>query len=501
MANFYTTYNKVHGRAGHRQVAGSHGRRSAHKRGKALYMWVTICGFAGDALAIYLAIHLAFVVRFYTPVRELGVSTHGMPWEKYHGHFVFMSITLILALFHFGLYSMPEHPRRLRKINAIIFTSCLVWFLANFALSFHLYAQTIISRIYLLLAWGATCSALLAWRWVFDRALGFAPVARALQRRVLFVGWDRNALKLAEQIRVDAKHPHDIVGCVPSDSTGYSLAPPGWISDLQQESSLEELLSDLAVDIVIVNDLHLTREELLALVTLCEKEMVHLQIMPSAFQALVSGLHLETISGVPVLGISKLPLDSPWNQLLKRLIDIVGACVGLVLSTPIIAVFGLMVYLESPGPVFYRQRRMGYNGKNFFIVKIRSMHLNAEASGQPGWTRKDDQRRLKIGALMRSLNIDEVPQFWNVLLGDMSLVGPRPERPELIARFKEEIPHYNARHGIKPGITGWAQVNGLRGDTDLTDRIKYDLYYMENWNVLLEFQILLMTLVTRRNAC
>ena len=124
---------------------------------------------------------------------------------------------------------------------------------------------------------------------------------------------------------------------------------------------------------------------------------------------------------------------------------------------------------------------------------------NEEA--RPGWTRKDDPRRLKIGSMMRSLNIDEVPQFWNVLRGEMSLVGPRPERPELIENFKEQIPHYNARHGIKPGITGWAQVNGLRGDTDLVERIKCDLYYIENWNILLEFQILLMTLFSHTNAC
>ncbi len=129
------------------------------------------------------------------------------------------------------------------------------------------------------------------------------------------------------------------------------------------------------------------------------------------------------------------------------------------------------------------------------------MKPDAERGGRPGWTQKEDSRRLKVGAFMRRWNIDEIPQFYNVLTGEMSLVGPRPERPEFIENFKEEIPHYNARHGVKPGITGWAQVNGFRGDTDLTERIKCDLYYMENWNLLLDVQIMLMTFFKHKNAC
>ena len=167
----------------------------------------------------------------------------------------------------------------------------------------------------------------------------------------------------------------------------------------------------------------------------------------------------------------------------------------------IIAIFGALVYRESPGPIFYKQRRLGRDGRPFWCYKIRSMRLDAEAAGQVGWTKADDPRRLAIGAFMRKWNIDETPQFWNVLKGDMSLVGPRPERPELIHNFKEEIPHYNARHNIKPGITGWAQINGYRGDTDLNARIRCDLYYIENWNLMIDFQIMLLTLFRQKNAC
>ena len=203
---------------------------------------------------------------------------------------------------------------------------------------------------------------------------------------------------------------------------------------------------------------------------------------------------------MPVLGASRLPLEDPKNVVLKRLVDVVGGIAGFILSAPLVVLFGAIVYRESPGPIIYRQRRLGRDGKPFWILKIRSMRMDAEAAGRVGWTVQDDPRRLRIGAFMRRWNIDELPQFWNVIKGEMSLVGPRPERPALIKIFKEEIPHYNARHSIKPGLTGWAQVNGFRGDTDLNERIRCDLHYIENWSPLFDAQILFMTFCTHANA-
>jgi exopolysaccharide biosynthesis polyprenyl glycosylphosphotransferase len=489
-------------RASYVPVKAAAVRRSDNppKRGKSLVGWLVGFGLAGDVIAIVTGLLLAFWTRFETPIRLLGRTASAMTLLDYRGHFVFLSGTLLVCLFHFGLYT-PSQVQRLRKINAVILTSCTAFFVVNLALSFQLNTQPIVSRIFLLNAFLFTFMTLVVWRWLYDRLLRIPSIAEVLQRRILLVGWTDQSAKLVENVLKDARHPYQIIGAVPSSHGGYEIEPPTSIERLGEYAELRELFASHTIDIVVVSDLNPTRGELVDLVTLCEKEGVHLQVIPSCFQILVSGLHLETTSGVPVLGISRLPLDSPWNQLLKRTLDIFGALVGLLLSAPIIAVFGAIVYLESPGPIFYRQRRLGCNNKSFYIVKIRSMRLDAERQGTPGWTTKDDPRRLRIGKLMRSWNIDEVPQFWNVLKGEMSLVGPRPERPELIENFKEQIPHYNARHGIKPGITGWAQVNGLRGDTDLVERIKCDLYYIENWNILLEFQIFLMTLVKQKNAC
>jgi exopolysaccharide biosynthesis polyprenyl glycosylphosphotransferase len=249
---------------------------------------------------------------------------------------------------------------------------------------------------------------------------------------------------------------------------------------------------------VIVADL--PREQMIDLANLCERELIEFKMAPSVFRIFVSGLSLETIAGMPVLGISELPLDNTVNVLAKRCMDIIGALIGLTISAPLIAIFGALVWLESPGPIFYRQRRWGMNGAPFRIIKLRSMKLDAEKDKGAQWCTADDPRRLRIGAFMRKWNIDEVPQFWNVLKGEMSLVGPRPERPELIASFKHNIPHYNARHHAKPGMTGWAQIKGLRGDTDLAERIKCDLWYLENWSLMLDLQIMLLTFFKRDNA-
>jgi len=190
---------------------------------------------------------------------------------------------------------------------------------------------------------------------------------------------------------------------------------------------------------------------------------------------------------------------SSANGGLKRFVDIAGATVGLIISAPLIAIFGLLIYRESKGSIFYKQTRTGKDGRSFTIYKLRSMKLDSEVSGA-GWTVANDPRCLKVGALMRKLNIDEVPQFWNVLKGDMSLVGPRPERPEHIVRLEKEIPNYNDRHAVKPGITGWAQVNGWRGDTDLTERVKCDVEYIERFSIVWDLIIMMKTFFNRQNA-
>jgi exopolysaccharide biosynthesis polyprenyl glycosylphosphotransferase len=339
------------------------------------------------------------------------------------------------------------------------------------------------------------------WRLFLHGLFQREPVAGALRQKVLFVGWNNECGRAIERLRLDRARKLEVVGVVAPQNGRFTEPPASGVGVLGRYETLRRVLRNSSADILMVVDGASDREGMLELAEICGKEFVDFKLVPSCFQVLVSGLQFESIHGLPVLGVGRLPLHHAFNNMAKRALDILGALFGLLVSAPVMAVFAALVYLESPGPVVYRQRRVGLNGRPFHIFKIRSMKPDAEKGGGPGWTVQDDPRRLRIGALMRAWNIDELPQFWNVLKGEMSLVGPRPERPELIEDFKEEIPHYNVRHNIKPGITGWAQVNGLRGDTCLRERVKFDLDYIEHWNFIFDLRIMLMTLVSRKGAC
>jgi exopolysaccharide biosynthesis polyprenyl glycosylphosphotransferase len=232
----------------------------------------------------------------------------------------------------------------------------------------------------------------------------------------------------------------------------------------------------------------------------CEREMVDFRLVPDLFEVLTSNVAVVGIDGVPLMGLRPLPLDSAWNRFLKRVFDVAGSLIGLVLAAPIIAVASVFIKGGSRGPVFYRQVRCGEDGKEFVLYKLRTMKVDAERQTGPVMALEDDPRKTPIGRFLRKYNLDELPQLYNVIKGDMSLVGPRPERPYFIEQFKYSIPRYMSRHHIKCGITGWAQVHGLIQATPLEERIKYDIYYMENWSLLLDLRIILMTVLTTKDG-
>ncbi|MEO5616371.1 MAG: undecaprenyl-phosphate glucose phosphotransferase [Candidatus Eisenbacteria bacterium] len=216
------------------------------------------------------------------------------------------------------------------------------------------------------------------------------------------------------------------------------------------------------------------------------------RLVPDLARAFTLNSTVEDFDGMPVVRVTETP-DQGWNGVLKRSFDLVCSGLGLLLISPVLALVALWVKLDSPGPVFYGQERVGFNGRRFLMWKFRTMGQDAESTG-PGWTRPDDPRRTGAGALLRKLSIDELPQLWNVFKGEMSLVGQRPERPMYVEQFRTSIPRYMLRHHVKAGITGWAQVNGLRGDTPLDQRIEYDLYYIRNWSLGFDVAILFRTL-------
>ena len=455
--------------------------------------------FAGDAVVAFACLVAAFWLRFGTPLRDFGVEAPGIILSSYSNYIIFGTASLLLVLAQKQMYDGSWLLHRHSSLKDVI-VACQIWGAGFLGFSLFFKFQPSLSRVYVALATVTAMTGLYAWRQLFFYYLRQESVAGRLRQRILVVGWTTYAQRLKEIIENDPSHPYEVVCCVPTPEGTFQHEPPKGIQQFDSYKEIRRLISTMTLDIVLVADVNVPVKHWEALGSMCEKELVQLKVVPSYFSILVSGLHLETLSGIPILGVSRLPLDRMFNKLIKRLIDIGGATVGLLLCAPLIAIFGVLVYLESPGPILYRQRRLGRNGKTFEMLKIRSMRLDAEKDGKVGWSTKDDPRRLRIGGFMRKWNIDEIPQFWNVLKGEMSLVGPRPERPELIRNFKHEIPHYNARHTVKPGITGWAQVNGLRGDTDLTQRISHDLYYVEHWNLLFDLQMIFLTFLKNKNA-
>ena len=225
----------------------------------------------------------------------------------------------------------------------------------------------------------------------------------------------------------------------------------------------------------------------------CEKLGVRAQIIPSYYKYLPAKPYVEEIGGVPLINMRYIPLDNLLNKFIKRAIDIVGSLFAIIIFSPIMLIVAIAIKLTSKGELIFKQERVGLNRKPFTMYKFRSMRIQDPNEEKSEWTVKDDPRKTKVGNFIRKTSIDELPQFFNVLKGDMSLIGPRPERPFYVEKFKDEIPKYMVKHQVRPGITGWAQVNGWRGDTSIEKRIECDIYYIENWSISLDIKILFLT--------
>ncbi|MCR4749166.1 MAG: undecaprenyl-phosphate glucose phosphotransferase [Lachnospiraceae bacterium] len=235
-------------------------------------------------------------------------------------------------------------------------------------------------------------------------------------------------------------------------------------------------------------------DRLADIVSKCEKSGVHTKFIPDYSSLIPNRPYTEELDGLPVINIRYVPLTNTFNALVKRIFDFIFSFIGIIILSPLLLVLAVIVKCSSPGPVIFKQERIGLHNKSFNIYKYRTMRVQEASEEQKAWTTKDDPRVTKCGKVMRRFNLDELPQLFNILKGDMSLVGPRPERPQFVEQFKEEIPRYMIKHQVRPGLTGWAQVSGFRGDTSIHKRISYDLYYIENWSFGFDIKILFLTI-------
>jgi Undecaprenyl-phosphate glucose phosphotransferase len=274
---------------------------------------------------------------------------------------------------------------------------------------------------------------------------------------------------------------YEAAGFVATDGQGEASAGAPLIG---HASDLASIIDQHQIDEVIIAMPEATHQEILMLISKCERGKVVIRVFPDVFQIMASQVSIGDLGGLPLLTVRDIAL-SGWRRTAKRLVDIGGAAFGLIILSPLLMLTAALIKLDSRGPVFYAQERMGLDARSFRMLKFRSMRQDAEADGA-GWTVENDPRTTRLGRLIRRINVDELPQLVNVLIGEMSLVGPRPERPIYVNQFRRSIPRYMDRHWEKAGMTGWAQVNGLRGDTSIVERTKYDLWYIENWSLSLD---------------
>ena len=457
---------------------------------------------AGDTLVTFAGLMLGWWLRYASPLGRLGIAVPGATFARYLPLLLVGVALLVGAFAQFGLYDARLLLRRYQSLNAIL-KGAAFWLVAYLGVSLVLKFDPPISRLFVVVAFVCVVVLLYAWRTLTYALVTRSPLLARLRRRAVLLGWNDDARALAAGIARDPAHPFVLAGIVTlaSDTAPSFPVAADRPPTLGGVAELAAILAREHADLLIATRLDLPRPEVRRIVETCERAYVEWKIVPGAFDIFLSVLRLQTIVRVPVLGVEELAIHRLFNRALKRTFDLVAAVAGLVLSLPVGAVLAVLIKRESPGgPVFFRQTRVGAGHRPFTLWKLRSMAPGADATDAARQsTARDDPRLLRIGAFMRRWNLDELPQFWNVLCGAMSLVGPRPERPSHVDQLADAIPHYLPRHLVKPGMTGWAQVNGLRGESDLALRVQHDIFYIENWSVWLDAQIVLLTFVRWRD--
>ncbi len=455
-----------------------------------------IMAVAGDALVIYGGIMLAVWIRFFSGWVEFTEELP--PLDIYWQGAGVATLIFILIFAALGLYKRPQLGTFGDKIPRIM--RAVLWSIGlAMILAFAIRTDPPFSRLATGLAFFTVMGLLSIERYILFRIEIYLARRQSIRNQITILGTGENAALLKDALENDPRLRSEVTAFL---TIGDEQPDPG-IPPEMIRGSLDDLQTHIdsgATNHIILSQMTISHPEMVDIIVKCERSMMSFHLVPDLFRILTSKVDIHNVDGVPLLGMGKWPLDHVGNRILKRVEDIVGSLVGLTVSAPLIGVLAFLVKRSSPGPAFYRQERCGESGKPFTIYKLRTMPVDAEKQSGPVWASPDDPRRTRLGAFMRNYNLDELPQFWNVLKGDMSLVGPRPERPHFVERFKEDIGSYMWRHIYKPGMTGWAQVNGLRGDTSIEERIKYDLFYLENWSVAFDFKILVKTFFARENA-
>jgi exopolysaccharide biosynthesis polyprenyl glycosylphosphotransferase len=468
--------------------------RARHRTTAGLYV-------TADVLATLAAFVLAWWLRFDALLEPFGKN----PPENWLPYAKLVPVVLLMwpVVFYFhGLYQARRGRSRVDEIltlvvavllATVLLSVVMAWYRPPGAMrpdgSFEYYTY---SRAFVALFAVGDLVLVAAARMALREALRRRRLAGGNLQRILVVGAGALGREITAKLVDHGELGFQVVGFLDDDPNKLGKVFSG-VPVIGSTRHVEEVITERDVDQVFIALPLDAYRQMLRILQDVARECVEVKLVPDILQYATLKATLEDVDGMPVINLSQVPLQG-WHSLVKRGLDAAAAGAALLVLLPFLPLVALAVWFEDRGPVFYRQERMGLDGRPFMILKFRSMRVDAEASSGPVWAIRDDPRRTRVGTVLRHWSLDELPQLWNVLRGDMSIVGPRPERPAFVREFKHKIPQYMLRHRVKAGITGWAQVHGWRGNTSIKKRLQYDLYYIENWSLGLDLKILWMTL-------
>lgn len=403
-------------------------------------------------------------------VQDAGV----LPAKTYFSA-LFLIIPGYLLLYSIFQLYMPRRVKSYRKELMDIIRANGIGFMI-FILVLYFIKQEHFSRQMLCIFFFINISLEFASRYLIRTILWKMRKQGLNQKHILMIGESQMAEQYMDRLRENPKW-------------GYQV-----FAHLKDEEKLERILEGNELDEVVIALRAEDYGKLERIVDVCEKAGVHTKMIPDFGNVISTRPYIEDVQGIPVIHVRRVPLNIMRNRVAKRTVDLIGATVAIILFSPVMLLTVLVVALTEEGSVIYRQERVGLHNQVFYMYKFRSMIMQDEEKEKAEWSTRNDPRITPVGKLIRRTSIDELPQLFNVLKGEMSLVGPRPERPQFVQKFRDEIPRYMVKHQVRPGMTGWAQINGYRGDTSIEKRIEYDLYYIENWTMVFDMKILILTI-------
>lgn len=444
--------------------------------------------FLLDIFSIIIAAYLSLSIRIYTD--WLRPASKNLPIKIYLQGLTYVVPIFLVLFILLGLYSKKREKFGKEVFLAVV--SCLIGTLMIAFLTFAFKVGVNYSRLVIGIFGVLTCIIVLLTRTLMRGVFYVIHKKGYSRKNILVIGAGILGEKFVNNVILSSQYDVNVVGYLDDDKDKIAKTF-AQKKVLGRVNELPSVIQHFKVEEVVVALPLNAYEKLEYIVEICEKEGVRVKIIPDYYKYISVTAKFEEFEGMPILNIRSVPLDNIFNRALKRAFDIVFSLLAIIAFSPIMLFVAIGVKLSSPGPILFKQERVGVNNRPFNMYKFRSMRVLPPEQEKIQWTTENDPRKTKFGSFIRKTSLDELPQLFNVLFGDMSLVGPRPERPFFVDKFKEEIPQYMLRHYAKAGITGWAQVNGWRGDTSIAERIKCDLYYIENWSLWLDIKIMFLT--------